>query len=335
MNIEGKGLTEQQIQCFIDCGFVGPLPRFANELLLNGAVKVVKEIISNPSVHPLHRRYSVHDWHLVSPVIEALVTHPTLVSCLRSLAGQDLVLWRSKICHKRSLETSTGWHGEWGDFDWEEIGNNIPSLGPNCRDKGWWNLTVWIALTDVEIECAPQRFICGSHKKQYRKTMVSMPKYEFWRDLFLECSTVEDIVQRVNNLALVLDVDTSAIFHDYDWVGEPYEEVKTYAMAKFEKMMVKKTFWVNDDDADIVTVPMRKGEFVIFAERTMHCSLVNMSNTERLAMNIRITTTDAEIYSGRHLGDVLDGSNLNISEYTNLLVSGLDLSGGRNKYRQE
>lgn len=327
------GLTELQIERFHRDGFIGPLPKFCEEALIDEVHLSCLEAVNNPHPHPIYGRYSVRDWHLVFSRMEEFLTHPVLVDVLRSLIGNDLVLWRSKIFYKKTNERGTGWHQEWGDFDGEEIGNCKPSLRPQNRENNWWNITVWVALTDVELECAPLRFIRGSHKKKYPKKMVPMPQSEFWHDPFIGCKSVADIVDRARNLTLVLDVDTSKIFEGVDVSRYTLEEAKEHVRCHLEKFPAKKTLGIDESKEDIVTLPMKRGEFVVFTERTMHGSLSNLSNKDRLAVNFRVTTTDTDIYPSRHQGDFIDGSNLDITKHENLLLSGEDLSLGRNKYR--
>ncbi|WP_394252631.1 phytanoyl-CoA dioxygenase family protein [Vibrio profundi] len=328
-----KGLTRDQLKRFHQDGYLGPLPRFADVELIQDVLTQVRGIIQSPKPHPLYGRYSVRDWHLVSEDIKELSTNSALIASLESLIGVDLALWRSKIFHKKPGENGTGWHQEWGDFDGEEIGNNKPSLRPaQERRDCWWNLTVWVALTDVELDCAPLRFIRGSHKKQYPKTMVPMTESEFWHDPFIDCKTIEDLVERANNDTLVLDVDTSGLFESYQISGKSFDDVKAYVRSEFEKLPAKKTLGVDESQEDIVTLPMKKGEYVIFTERTMHGSLPNTSTNDRFAINFRVTTTDTEIYPFRHLGDFIDGSNIDIAEHSSLLISGRDLSKARNNY---
>lgn len=330
---KSKGLTREQIRCFRRDGYLGPLPRFANAELIQDVLTEVREIAQSPEPHPLYGRYSVRDWHLVSTKIKELLTDSALIPKLQSLIGDDLALWRSKIFHKKSGENGTGWHQEWGDFDGEEIGNNKPSLRPKHerRDR-WWNLTIWVALTDVELDCAPLRFIRGSHKKQYPKTMVPMTESEFWHNPFIDCKTIEDVVERANNYTLVLDVDTRSLFENYRISGKSFDDVKAYVRAELAKLPAKKTLGVDESQEDIVTLPMKKGEFVIFTERTMHGSLPNTSSNDRFGINFRVTATDTEIYPFRHLGDFIDGSNIDITRHSSLLLCGKDLSNTRNSY---
>lgn len=327
-------LNQQQITQFFKHGFLGPLPRFACDELLDEVRSTVTEVVDTTQCHPIYGRYSVRDWHLVSPCLERLLTHPTLVSALRTLGGDDLALWRSKIFHVPRGGQGTGWHQEWGEFDGEEIGNCKPSLVPAALGHGWWNLTVWIALTDVDSDCAPLRFIRGSQHRQYPKTFVPMTQSEFWHDPFLTCTTVEDIVARAKDCSLVLDIDTSTLFDGFDVTGQSFASVKAYVEAAMSERSAKKTLGVDEQAEDIVVLPMKKGEFVIFTERTMHSSLPNHADHDRLAINIRVTSTDTLIYPRRLAGDVMDGSNLDISHHESVLLCGRDLSGGRNRYRE-
>ncbi|TFH90305.1 hypothetical protein ELS82_17790 [Vibrio ouci] len=78
---------------------------------------------------------------------------------------------------------------------------------------------------------------------------------------------------------------------------------------------------------------MKRGEFVVFTERTMHSSLDNTSDRDRLAINLRVTSSDTLIYPRRLEGDVMDGSDLDITDHESLLIGGRDSSGSRNRYR--
>ncbi|MDA0118790.1 phytanoyl-CoA dioxygenase family protein, partial [Vibrio sp. T11.5] len=131
---------------------------------------------------------------------------------------------------------------------------------------------------------------------------------------------------------LVLDVDTSRLFENYQISGKSFEDVKAYVRAEIKKLPAKKTLGVDESQEDIVTISMKKGEFVIFTERTMHGSLTNTSANDRFAINFRVTTTDTEIYPFRYLGDFIDGSNIDITRHSSLLLSGKDLSNARNIY---
>jgi non-heme Fe2+,alpha-ketoglutarate-dependent halogenase len=329
------GLSKNQITEFHRNGFIGPLPCFLNTIELDAIAEKTFAIVHRPGIHPLYGRFSVRDWHLLIPELRTLVAHPVVVGALRSLAGNNLNLWRSKIFHKRSRDNGTGWHQEWGAFNGEEIGNDKPSLKPLKPGDSWWNLTVWVALTDVGMDNAPMKFVRGSHTRRHPIDMAPMPESEFWHDPFIGCETVEDIVLRSTNYTLVLDIDTRHIFRGVDVGSLSLQQAKEHALRELSKMRAARTLGVDDTSPDIVVMPMTRGQFVIFSERTMHGSLPNNSDDERLAFNFRVTTTDTEVYPARHDGDYVDGSNLDIRRHRCVLLSGKDLSNGRNSYVEE
>jgi hypothetical protein len=78
---------------------------------------------------------------------------------------------------------------------------------------------------------------------------------------------------------------------------------------------------------------MRKGEYVVFFERTMHRSLPNRTAGHRVAINARVTPTDTLVYPSRLQGDFIDGSNLDITDHRCVLLCGQVLDP-RNVYRE-
>lgn len=109
-------------------------------------------VVTGRQRSPLYGRHSQRDWHLLDPVLEALMTQDAILGRVASILGPDLLLWRSKIFHKAPDDGVIGRHQEWGDFDGEEIGNSVPALSPATRDAGIWDVTVWIALDEVTEE---------------------------------------------------------------------------------------------------------------------------------------------------------------------------------------
>jgi non-heme Fe2+,alpha-ketoglutarate-dependent halogenase len=326
--------TSSDVETFERQGFLGPLPAFMSSAAIDQIANNIYAMVRSRRDHPLYGRYSVRDWHLVSDEVLDLFTHPAIVDRLQSLAGPDLTLWRSKIFYKRPHDGPVGWHQEWGPFNGEEIGNDKPSLIPAKQDGSWWNLTVWIALSDVTTENGPMRFVRGSHRTRYPIEMVPMPDSEFWDDPFIGVSSVEEIVERASTSKLILDIDTSRLFDGVDTTQFDLPGVKTFVHKAMSDMKAARTVPFDESAADIVAMPMKKGEFVIFTERTMHGSLANYTDGERLAINGRVTMTDTQIYPFRYKGDYIDGSNINIREHRCILLSGRDRSGGFNQYRE-
>ena len=57
---------------------------------------------------------------------------------------------------------------------------------------------------------------------------------------------------------------------------------------------------------------MKRGEFLIFTERTMHGSSPNTTGRPRLAVNARVTQASTVVYPQRFSMTPVDGSNLDI-----------------------
>jgi non-haem Fe2+, alpha-ketoglutarate-dependent halogenase len=315
-------LPEQLKSEFAREGFIGPFPSFLSDREIDEYRDYFEDIVSNKREHPLYGRFSVRDWHLVSTKVRYLFTHPAIVSCLISLAGEDLVLWRSKIFYKRPNEGELGWHQEWGYFNGEEIGNDKPSLIPKASEEKWWNLTVWIAFDDITLDNGPVQFVRGSHKTRYPIEMVPMTKSGFFHDPFIGVDDPNVIINLAKHSKLVLDINTSNLFEGVDATNFTMDELKSYVYRKLSEKKAAVTLLFDAEPGSIATMTMRKGEFVIFTERTMHGSLSNKTNKSRVAVNCRITTTDTLIYPGRLRGDYIDGSNIDISKHHCILLSG-------------
>lgn len=323
---ERYDLTEQEKASFLHDGFIGPFDSFLPEEEIDNLHDYCKEIEEDKGDHPLYSRFSGRDWHLVSQPLLDMFKHPAIVDRLIQLMGDDLVLWRSKIFYKRPDEGRIGWHQEWGLFNGEEIGNDKPSLIFSSPDGGWWNITTWIALSDVTLENGPLQFLPGSHKTRYPYHMVPMTESAFFHDPFVGVNDTQTIIEQAAKSQLILDIDTTDLFADIDPYRLSLTEMKEYVHKKLSQKMAKITPF-DPDPNELVTMPMKKGQFVIFTERTMHGSLPNISETSRLAINFRATLTETSIYPARLKGDYIDGSNVDISKHKCILLSGADRNG--------
>lgn len=304
-------------------GFAGPFPRFADLAVLDQINIRLAKMIARHEGHPLYGRFSVRDWHFVDRDLLELFSHPAIVKRVASILGPDLLLWRTKIFQKRPGEGPLGWHQEWGAFNGEEIGNDRPSLAPP-DSKEPWNLTVWIALCDINAQMGPIRFARGSNKYRYPIEMVPMASSEFFHDPFLDVRQPQEIIRRARENSLILDVDTSSIFADYssDDTALTIDVVKQRIADFLNQQKGAMTLEFDEAKVEIVQLPMHKGEFVLFSERTMHGSSTNESLNARLAINGRYTMSTTLVYPQRLQGDFIDGSNIDIRNHFCCLVSG-------------
>lgn len=325
-------LSQEELGKFEADGFIGPFDAFLSPDEIAEVRSYFEDVMIKHRDHPLYGRFSVRDYHLVNPQVKEMFTNPAIVDRLVSLAGEDLVLWRSKLFYKRAGDGELGWHQDWGYFNGEEIGNDKPSLLPASLDRSW-DLAVWMALDDITFDNGPLRFTRGSHKKRYPIEMVPMPKSAFFHDPFLGVDDPAVIVDLAKRSRLVLDVDTTRLFDGVDTSTLTIEGTRKIVQDRLSRQKAAITLPFECDASDIVTVLPKAGQFVIFTERTMHGSLANTSTRSRLAINCRVTTTDTLIYPGRLRGDFVDGSNVDISKHKCILISGRDLNG-RNVYEE-
>jgi non-heme Fe2+,alpha-ketoglutarate-dependent halogenase len=325
-------LSPEELESFNRDGFVGPFDSFLTPGEVGELRAYFEGVMSSQSDHPLYGRFSVRDYHLVNRKVYEMFRRPEIVDRLVSLAGEDLVLWRSKLFYKRPGDGVLGWHQDWGYFNGEEIGNDKPSLLPASTRRGW-DLAVWLALDDITYDNGPLQFVRGTHRKRYPIEMVPMPESAFFHDPFIGVDDPTVIVESAKRSRLVLDVDTSHLFDGVDTSTLTIEGVKKIVRDGLSRQRAAITLPFECDPADIITVLPGAGQFVIFTERTMHGSLPNTTARSRIAINCRVTTTDTLIYPGRLRGDFRDGSNVDISGHRCVLLSGRDLNG-QNVYEE-
>lgn len=270
-------LTTSQIKKFRKDGFLGPLPKFASDTDIKLLSDFFIHIEEKKPDNPMYGRFSVRDYHLQNNILKSLFSHPSLVGPLTQLMGDNLVLWRSKAFLKPAGGKELGWHQEWGTFNGAELGNDRPALEPQVDLDLPWNITVWFALEDIDETMGPIRFIRGSHKKHYPVAQVAMNKSAFFDSPFEGLSNVEEIVNQAKSNTLVLDIDTSRIFDDIDWELFSFEEAKSLVYNYLSKFTGEIALPFDIISNDLITMPMKKGEFVIFYERVMHGSGENTS----------------------------------------------------------
>ncbi|GAA0460393.1 phytanoyl-CoA dioxygenase family protein [Sphingomonas molluscorum] len=306
-------------------GFAGPLDSGIRPGLLASAAEKIDRMLEARDAHPIYGRFSVRDWHLIDPEVLNLFTDARIVDAVSDVLGNDILLWRSKIFAKAPGEEALGWHQEWGPFNGEEIGNDKPALYPaEHRRDAPWNLTMWLALDDVTWDMGPIRFALGTQKRRFPIAMEPIVQSEFYLDPFRDISTLDQLVTRARQSALVLDIDTSAYF-DGAPTNLTLEEAKALVLDKLRVERGAVTLDFDEREHEIVSVPMKAGQFALFTERCMHGSSANISDCRRLAINARYTFADTLIYPFRQSDEPFDGSNLDVSSHRCVLVRGRSL----------
>jgi non-haem Fe2+, alpha-ketoglutarate-dependent halogenase len=314
---------------FFRDGFVGPIPIDLPRRIFDGAAARLDKMLDESAPHPLYGRFSVRDWHLLDDDLLAILSHPQIVEAVASILGPDLLLWRSKVFAKKPGEGELGWHQEWGAFNGEEIGNDRPSLEPSAAARlsdDPWNITVWVALDDVADDMGPIRFARGTHRRRFPIAMKPLLQSEFWHDPFLGIGSVGEIVTLAAENSLVLDIDTSQIFAGVDTTRLTLDQAKKTVLDTLGTQVGAVTLDFDPDEHEVIDMPMSCGSFVVFSERVMHGSSANHSSGRRLAVNGRYTRADTVVYPFRARKERIDGSNLDITNHSCVLVSGRSLS---------
>ncbi len=315
-------LSSEQIATFHRDGFVGPLPRYAPLDLLDRVAEKLIVIERDKGTNPLYGRHSTRDWHLLDQDVMGLFNHEGMIVPLKQLMAEDLILWRSKAFIKPPLGGEIGWHQEWGPFNGAEIGNDVPALQPTVPLDSPWNMTIWFALADIDEHMGPIRFIRGSHKQHFPVSQVPLPQSAFYEDPFEGITDPLDIVRRAQESTLVLDIDTSKFFAGLDISKLSLDDAKRIVVENLSKKTGEVMHPVGVDLNDNVPLLMKKGEFVIFYERTLHGSGRNETERYRPAVNCRVTYGSTLVYPGRLKGEFIDGSNLDISNHRCVKLSG-------------
>jgi len=334
MNYDTKQVNKLNVmnekKIFLEQGFVGPYKTSLSSTFFEELSEKLIAILDDRKKHPIYNRFSVRDWHLVYPEMIDLFKDPAVLGRLQSILGQDLVLWRSKIFDKLPGEGPIGWHQEWGKFNGEEIGNDVPALEIPTNPEGYCNnLTVWFALTDIDHNMGPIRFAKGTNNKRFPIEMVELTKSEFWQNPILEKKPSEIVSMAMEN-SLILDIDTSDIFSLSDKYTLSKVEIKSRLQKAIKELRGAKTMNFNEEEHNIENLEMKMGEFVIFTERTMHGSSANFSNNRRIGFNGRVTSSNNLIYPGRLTKKYIDGSNLDILNHKCVLLSGNNNNNNNN-----
>ncbi len=333
-------------------GYLGPFESVVPEGDIEAVAAKLLSHCKNKDSHPLYGRYSVRDWHLVYPELINLVNHNSVLTRLRSIMGEDLILWRSNLFHKPPGTGPVGWHQEFGTFSGEDIGNNKPSLLPTHLShlsedtlaqylpralalespqaapdlSDFWDMTVWVALSEMQSDMGPLHFLPGSHRTLHPLRLVPLLESDFWQDPFVGIRTKEQLISACANSQLILDVDTSTLLQGMQVEKLTCEHLKEAILLRLQTVLGSQTVFPAGSEDQVAAFPVKKGEFMIFSERTMHGSSANNSSKERLAISFRITKSSTLVFPSRLRGDFVDGFNLNISRHSNILLSGKNLN---------
>jgi len=138
-------LSKTEIEQFHKQGYLGPYTAFTPEEMADYRAKVEAVVKTEGP----NKKNPSQCRHLDSPVVYDLCSHPAIVDRMRSLYGNDLILWASYFFTKEPGGVEIPWH----------------------QDLNYWplepvvNISSWMAIDEVTVENSCVRIIPGSHKK--------------------------------------------------------------------------------------------------------------------------------------------------------------------------
>ena len=285
----GYYLSDKEITEFNDNGFIPPfkvVPR-DDALRLNEVIR--KKVAAGnivygvfPDMDPDERDRKMaglgirddlesRSWnrHFNIPEVLDLLSRKEITQRLTSLFGNDVYLWRSQLFPVPAGGKGTALHQV---TDFRFAMNKTVLSAPQEFPKSLINLTVWVALNDVDATNAALIMIRGSHKNNKFEQYLINSKF------VIACASVFDkmlihFVRSVSN-------DPHARF---DFVNLLINVIK-----RFDKKLINRD--------DIRTLSMKAGEAVIFTSRTIHGSHGNKTDAERLALGGRYTSPSVTVY---------------------------------------
>jgi hypothetical protein len=139
-------LTREQVEGFNRDGYVKGIRTFSSEEM--AAHRAYFDQLLARVLAEGGNSYSISTAHLTYGPVYDLLTHSSIVRCVRDLLGENVVGWGSHYFCKLPRDGKVvHWH----------------------QDASYWPLTpskavtVWLAIDDADVENACMRFIPGSH----------------------------------------------------------------------------------------------------------------------------------------------------------------------------
>lgn len=225
---------------------------------------------------------SGHIYHLTTGGLYQSLFHQNLwdichreeiVNPLQSLLGNDLLCWRQQFFDKKPGEIGTFWHQS-SHFQVTSKKRKLTLLEGSTIPAPMVQLTIWIALDDVELETGALLFAPGS-----------------FRDTRMEI-VGERLIN--NPLKALAGLGPKAVYELLALV-EYHDDDFPKAQALFE--------WAHGNlpgfgkDFSPTAYPLEAGEALIFTSAMLHGSLPNITTDRtRRALALRVTTNEVRVY---------------------------------------
>lgn len=138
-------LSQEEVHFFHKNGYIGPFAACSVDEMADIRAEI-ENILKTQGPNP---KQKLQCRHLDQPVVYNLATRPEIVDRMKSLYGNDLILWATYFFNKEPGGSEIPWH----------------------QDLNYWplepvvNISAWVAIDNVTPENSCVRIIPGSHKK--------------------------------------------------------------------------------------------------------------------------------------------------------------------------
>jgi non-heme Fe2+,alpha-ketoglutarate-dependent halogenase len=307
-------LTRDQVATFERDGVIGPLPFLSPDEATRLRQLMVDRheadwhgdhVIGNEIVAGLKdagiwsiKHGSLWQEHNVDQ-IRAIAQRPILGERLASLLGDDVVAWRTQVFSIEPGAKGTFWHSA---TTFVEDGD-LPTLTPPAgMPPALANLNCWIALEDVDDANSCLRMVPGTHVDARLDTMLR-------RFLADRIGFVMSYNRQKRRRALIAVRYSGDLF--------------IAAQLGFDMSLeLVPDMYATSQPTDY---PMKAGECLIFSSNTLHCSYMNSSDGERLAMGLRTTSADVGIFQDQPTIPFATGGGHVVDLSTDLIKTGTTL----------
>jgi non-heme Fe2+,alpha-ketoglutarate-dependent halogenase len=297
------GLSKEEISQFEKDGFIGPFTIYTPEEMDAMWDKVRRELPDRTyAAYPVDSHGGVtnisnYDRHLDIDELAHHICNRKIVEKVASILGNNVLCWRSEFFPKYPGDEGTDWH----QADTFANASGKPQILWPGEDENNFNggtITVWTAFTDSTKENGCLQLIPGTHKKM---------NYDESKTMKFRPDNINSVEKGGLNMGF-FGYDYRDLKVDQDW---------------------------SPDESKAYPVVMRRGQCLIFWSTLMHASLPNIHTDRkqyRMGFAARFVPSSVSVYPNTAVVEEY-GGKIPLDNFGNVLVSGEDMTGGINKYR--
>ncbi len=142
-------LSHSEVRAFHHQGYLGPFTAMSVEEMAGIRRRIEDEVLTTTGRNP---RNPLQSRHLDHRFVHDLIAAPEIVGRVRSLIGDDIVVWATYFFSKEPGGKEIPWH----------------------QDANFWpiepplNISIWMAVDEVTVENSCVQLIPGSHREVLR-----------------------------------------------------------------------------------------------------------------------------------------------------------------------